>query len=103
MIVNWTAPALDALDGIYEYIGQDAPLYAQHFVQQLMAAVDRLDDQPLSGRVVPEAECEDIREVICQGYRILYWVVSQTQIDIIAVVNGRQDLGRIGTLPGEAH
>lgn len=72
-------------------------------MQQLIAAVDRLEDQPLSGRVVPEAEREDIREVICQGYRILYWVVSQTQIDIIAVVNGRQDLGRIGTLPGEAH
>lgn len=71
MIVNWTAPALHALDGIYEYIGRDAPLYAQHFVQQLMAAVDRLEQQPLSGRVVPEGK--------------------------------REDLGRIGTLPGEAY
>lgn len=103
MVVNWTEPAFNALDGIYEYISRDAPVYAQHFVQQLMAAVDRLEQQPLSGRTVPEVEREDIREVICQGYRIFYWVVSDEQIDIVGVVNGRRDLGNTDNPPWETH
>lgn len=80
--VNWTARALAALDGIYDYLHLEAPLYAEHVVQQLLDAADRLEDHPRSGREVPEAEREDIREVICQRYRILYRVVSEEQVDM---------------------
>jgi toxin ParE1/3/4 len=62
--VNWTDPAIDALDSIDEYISRDAPIYAQRFIEQLMACVDRLEEFPLSGRLVPEAERDDVREVI---------------------------------------
>lgn len=97
--LNWTAPALYALEGIYDYISRDAPLYAQNFVQQLMASVDRLEQHPLSGRVVPELERDDVREVIFQHYRIIYWVISDTQIEIISVVHGSRDLNRISNVP----
>ena len=101
--VNWTNRALNALDDIYDYIGRDAPLYAEHFVQQLIGAVDRLETFPLSGRLVPEAERNDIREVIFQHYRILYWIVSEERIDIISVMHGSRDLNRPDNRPWEAH
>lgn len=101
MLVNWTEPALDALDAIDEYISRDAPIYAQHFIEQLMTAVDRLVDFPLSGRVVPEAERDDIREVIVQHYRIIYWIPSEQRIDIIGVVHGSRDLSDAGNQPWE--
>jgi toxin ParE1/3/4 len=72
VIVNWTERALSSLDGIYEYINRDVPVYAQHFVQQIMSSVDRLEHHPLSGRRVAESERDDIREIIFQRYRIIY-------------------------------
>ena len=77
--VNWTVRALDTLDDIYLHISRDAPLYAEHFVQQIFSAVDQLQHFPLSGRVVPETEHDDIREVLFQSYRIIYWVISREQ------------------------
>lgn len=90
--VNWTLKAQAALDAVYEYIYNEAPFYAESFVQQIIDSVDRLEAFPLSGRVVPETEREDIREVIFQNYRIIYWLVNETQIDIITVIHGSRDL-----------
>lgn len=99
MLVNWTEPALDALDAIDKYISRDAPIYAQHFIEQLVTAVDRLIEFPLSGRAVPEAGRDDIREVIVQHYRIIYWMFNDKRIDIIGVVHGSRDLGNPGNQP----
>ncbi len=90
--VNWTQRAEDSLDAIYDYIASDAPRYAGQFVEKIIAAVDQLEDFPLSGRPVPEAEREDIREVIFQDYRIIYWVISDEQVDIVGVLHGALNL-----------
>ncbi len=90
--VNWTQRAEDTLDAIYEYIASDAPLYAWQFIEKIIAAVDPLEDFPLSGRPVPEAERDDIREILFQDYRIIYWVISDKQIDIIGVLHGALNL-----------
>ena len=97
--VNWTERALNTLSDIYDYIGRDAPLYAEHFVQQLISAVDHLEAFPLSGRRVPEAERDDIRELIFQRYRILYWVLDDKRIDILSVMHGSRDLSRPDNQP----
>ncbi len=97
--VNWTNRALDALDDIYVYIYRDAPLYAEHFVQQIFGAADRLEEFPLSGRPVPETEREDIREVIFRSYRIIYWVISEQQVDIIGVIHGSRNLSNPDNQP----
>lgn len=103
MRVNWTDPAIDALDGIDEYISRDAPIYAQRFIEQLMECVDRLVEFPLSGRPVPEAKSDDIREVIFQSYRIIYWVLSVEQIDILGVLHGSRDLSSPVNQPWAAY
>ena len=46
---------------------------------------------PLSGRMVPEYETRDIREVIESPYRIIYRVTADS-IDVLAVVHGTQML-----------
>ena len=67
MQVNWTRPSLEDLDGIFEFIARDSQFYAQNFVQQIMHAVDRLEVYPKSGRKIPEASGEELREIIFQG------------------------------------
>jgi plasmid stabilization system protein ParE len=44
---------------------------------------------PQSGRMVPEYEAPDLREVIERPYRIIYRIKAD-QIDILAVVHSAQ-------------
>nr|WP_223807583.1 type II toxin-antitoxin system RelE/ParE family toxin [Pseudanabaena sp. UWO311] len=46
---------------------------------------------PNSGRMLPEINLEQIREVIEANYRIIYYVGSD-RIDILAVVHGAKNL-----------
>lgn len=88
-VVNWTVQALADLDAICEFIARDAPRYAQLFAIQAFEAVDRLEMFPLSGRVVPEINRKEIREVILGNYRIVYRV-KEDETEILTVHHGAQ-------------
>ena len=47
---------------------------------------------PQSGRMVPEFEQPDIRELIEPPYRLLYRIRADA-IEVLAILHGRQDLG----------
>lgn len=100
--VNWTDPALHALDGIHDYLHREAPFYAEHIVGQILESVDRLEAHPRSGRKVPEAERDDIREVLCKGYRVIYWVITDQRLDILSVIHGSRDLNAMTDKPWES-
>ena len=70
--VRWTPQAADDLQAIHDFIARDSPRYARAEVERILAAVDRLEIFPDSGRVVPEYERDDIREVIEPPYRLVY-------------------------------
>ncbi len=87
MNVHWTENATKHLLGIYEYIAQDSPFYAERIVDKLTRRSEQIGAFPQSGRMVPEYSSEDIREVIEAPNRIIYRI-KQDQIDVIAVVHG---------------
>jgi toxin ParE1/3/4 len=101
--VNWTNSAIAALNDIYSYLHREAPYYADHVVEQIILSVDRLEIHPLSGRSVPEAGQKDIREVICQNYRIIYWVAGENQLNILGVLHASRDLTEIRNQPWDRH
>jgi addiction module RelE/StbE family toxin len=79
--VVWTGPARDDLREIRAYITQDSARYARVVVERLVAAVRRLREYPLSGRVVPELARPTFREVIEGAYRIVYRVTPRPHPD----------------------
>jgi toxin ParE1/3/4 len=87
--VLWTDNAISQLIGIYDYIARDSAFYAQRMVDRLTRRSQQIGDFPGSGRLVPEYEMPDIREIIEKPYRIIYRVTVD-QIDILAVVHGAQ-------------
>ncbi|MEM6326663.1 MAG: type II toxin-antitoxin system RelE/ParE family toxin [Bacteroidota bacterium] len=91
--VRWSSGALDDLDAIGEYYERTSRQYARSLIARLYAAPDALSAHPRLGRVVPEVAVEHIRELIRDGYRIVY-LVSDSEVEILAVLHGRQDLGR---------
>lgn len=72
--VRWTPQAADDLQAIYDFIARDSPHYAQVIVEDILAAIDRLERFPLRGREAPERPREDLRELIKPPYRIVYRV-----------------------------
>lgn len=70
----WSPQSLRDLESIRVYIVESSPLYADLVVRRLVAAVERLSAFPESGRIVPERNTPEIREVIVRPYRVVYRV-----------------------------
>lgn len=82
--VTWTKLALKDLDSIHDFIAQDSEVYAKKFTEKLIARVQQLQEFPQSGRVVPEFDNTEIRELIEGNYRLVY-KVSSMSVNIIRV------------------
>lgn len=91
MKVFWTDTAVKHLSGIYAYIAQNSPQYARRMVDRRTRRSEQISQFPSSGRIVPEFETEQIREVIEGSYRIIYYI-KPDQIDILAVIHGSQQI-----------
>ena len=89
MKVHWTDTAIGHLRSLHAYIGQNSPEYAQRIVDRLTRRSQQIGTFPQSGRIVPEAECPQIREVLEGPYRIMYHI-KPDQVDVIAVIHGSQ-------------
>jgi toxin ParE1/3/4 len=87
--VVWTDFALRDLERIDDYIAQDNPVAAERWVQKLMSTAETVAVAPLAGRVVPEKQRNDIREVLLRHYRIVY-LVQESHIDILTVFEGHK-------------
>ncbi len=85
---------------IRNYIAQDSPAYAHPFVERLLHATRHLPQFPRSGRAMPEADDLRVREVIYQGYRIIYRLRSDA-IEIVMVVHGSRALAGQNNTPWE--
>ena len=85
--VRWTAQAAEDLDSIAAFIAKDSAHYASLFVMDVLDAVQKLEDFPQSGRMVPEAKDPVIREVILGNYRIVYRTRKEL-VEILTVYHG---------------
>jgi plasmid stabilization system protein ParE len=70
--IIWTDQALEDIESIAEYISRDSFHYAQLAVRKIFGTVKRLSLFPESGRIVPEIEQKNIKELILGNYRIIY-------------------------------
>jgi len=89
--VVWTGPALKDLEVIVRFIAMDSPRYAERFSKRLVQAPQALKDYPSLGRVVPEYELPNFRELIHGAYRIIY-EIRQDTCYIEAVIHSSRDL-----------
>jgi len=68
----WSPQSLRDLENIRDYVAADSPRYAALVVGRIIQGVERLTGFPESGRVVPERNDPQIREVIVRPYRVVY-------------------------------
>lgn len=91
--IKWTEKASSNLQAIHDYIARDSETYAVRFIKSLIKATAKLGIMPRCGRIVPELEGYDFREVIYQNYRIVYRIKEKSEsIEILAVVHGAREI-----------
>ena len=91
MRVEWSDLASEDLDDLVRYISSDSAFYARRFGQKVVLATRRLREFPESGRIIPEAEDKTLREIIVQGYRVMYRL-EPDRVLILAVMHGSRNL-----------
>ncbi len=92
--INWTFQSKDDLKSIAEYIAKDSKKYARLQILRIRQRTKILTSQIYSGKIVPEIEKQNIRELIEGNYRIIYLIVNDDRIDILTVHHSARDLNR---------
>ncbi len=101
MVIKWSKRARTDIRNLKAYIAKDSLYYARRFTERIIASVENLETFPKMGRPVPEAEGrEDVRELIYQGYRIIY-LTQPKQVFIVTIIHGSRDLTGQETMPWE--
>ena len=91
MRIIWSPLAVDRASEIVDYIAQDKPSAAEKWINTVFFKVEQLKLSPESGRIVPEINDSQFRELIYGNYRIIYRIETK-QISILTIRHGRQIL-----------
>ena len=97
-LLEWTDPAIADLEHIQNYIARDSAEYAAAFVERVIVSVEQIQSFPKSGRGVPEATDPKVREMLVEGYRVIYRLKKGTA-QILAVVHGARNLAGMKPRP----
>ena len=91
MKIVWSPLAVERASEIVDYISQDKPLAADNWINTVFTKVDQLKANPERGRIVPEINERQFRELIYGNYRIIYYIGTK-QISILTIRHGKQIL-----------
>ena len=88
MKLNFTEDALGDLDAIHDWIALDDPEAAKRTIARIIQSAVVLETLPLAGR---PGRLDDTREwsVGRMPFFVVYRIVSETEIDILAIVHTR--------------
>lgn len=93
-VVKWSSQARKDLESISDYYGQVAPKFAERFEKQVFEATQRLEKFPRSGRMIPEIEDKQLREVIYRQYRVMYHIDKlDEEVLIVAILHSSRQFG----------
>lgn len=91
MRIIWSPLSVDRASEIADYIAQDKSSSAKKWVDTLFSKVEQLKTSPEIGRIVPEINNDQFRELIYGNYRIIYRI-EKKQISILTIRHGKQIL-----------
>lgn len=85
MKISISASAYEDLQGIKIYYqNEGVPQVGENFVKAIIKHIETLAENPMIGRMVPEFEEEEIRELIHPPFRVVY-LYEKNRVHIIRV------------------
>ena len=91
MKIIWSPLSVERASEIADYIAQDKPSAAEKWIDTVFSKVEQLKSSPEIGRIVPEINNTQFRELIYGNYRIIYRI-EKKQISILTIRHGKQIL-----------
>jgi addiction module RelE/StbE family toxin len=91
MRIIWSPLAVERAAEIAEYISRDNPTAAEKWIDTVFSKVEQLKSFPEIGRIVPEINSKDFRELIYGNYQIIYRL-EKIQVSIFTIRHGKQIL-----------
>lgn len=92
--VVWSYEATSDLAALAKYIARDSTFYAAAFVQEIINAGRSLSKLSERGRIVPELDNPNFRELFIREYRLIYRV-EKSRVVILGIIHGKRDLKRL--------
>ena len=93
-VIRWSRKAVRQVEKIGEHIEIDSPWQAERIVNLLLSAPEKLRWSPRKGRIVPEFNDPNLREVSVFSWRLIYRLVGEETLEVAAVIHGRRVLKR---------
>ena len=90
MRIVWSPLALEQVRHLAHEIAAERPAVATRWVRTIFARVQQLREYPESGRIAPDLERAEVRQLPYPPYRIIYRV-ERSRILILTVRHGREE------------
>ena len=84
MKIVWSPLALNRASEIVDYISQDKPAAAENWIEIIFTKIEILKASSETGRIVPEINDRNFRELLHGNYRIIYRI-SHDEIAILTI------------------
>ena len=93
MNLIFTEPFHASVAEIKEYISRDSTYYATLYIRKMITHIEILKRNSYLGRVIPEQDDINYRELIYGKYRVLY-KVSKDKVYLIRVIHGKRKFSK---------
>lgn len=93
MDVEWLESAVADLERIVASRSAFGDNAGRRLLERIIVRTEQLAEFPNSGRVIPETGTPLLRELIEEGYRIMYEVFPD-RVEVWAIAHAREDLRR---------
>lgn len=90
---TWSLQAIDDLANIEDYLALTSKQYAAMVVDAILDTVGLLEKFPQMGRIVPELNMVNLREVIVKQYRVVYYMNFHDNIEVVTVRHSSLPIG----------
>lgn len=98
MMVIWTLRARADLKAIHDYIAKYSPQNAKRVVRDIRHTADSITEASRIGRMVPELNDPQLREISAYSWRIIYHLRGN-QVFIVTLIHRRRQPGAADLVP----
>ena len=89
--IRWSPLATDDYESLILYYEKTAPKFAQNLAKKIIYIIENLIQFPKMGRIVPELENTEIREIIYRNFRVVYRL-KEDILEIARIIHGSRIL-----------
>ncbi len=93
--VTWSKQAIEDIHRVREYYLEFSTTFSSKLVDQIFEKEALISQHPEIGRIVPELNNQNFREIIFRNFRIIYAIFDSFRITILTVHESSRPLSSI--------